>query len=209
MAVDQVCVKSVEDFFGHPIGIGDLHDDVSKDLLSAQTFIPLDITALRIIDGNEIHNLANHGGFLAEDSNPNLMRYNGATDKALRVTWTAENDEIEVQFPPVMIPPDLDDGENVVVHLLLAREAANDDCQVDVQAFQNAVGTYASDTEMGGKTTALTTTDVEEKTVTLAAADIAAHPGFLNISLVPDAHATDDLYLYGAWIEYTRKLRTS
>ncbi|MFQ6030616.1 MAG: hypothetical protein ACE5Q6_24355, partial [Dehalococcoidia bacterium] len=44
-------------------------------------FIPLDLTALREIATNDIQALAAHGGILASDSVPTLLRINGATDK--------------------------------------------------------------------------------------------------------------------------------
>lgn len=166
----------------------------------ARGFIPLDITGLREIAADAVQNLAAHGGILASDSTPTLTRVNGATDKALRVTWAATVVD-EAQFAPVPMPPDLDDAADVTVHLLMAMGGATDTPTVDVQAF-DAVG----DTEMGGNTAAVTGTTIAEYTVTLAAANIAGHPlGFLNISLVPAAHANDALYLYAAWIEYARK----
>jgi len=207
----RVTYYSREDFFGTLIDILDLDADLQADLTSAQTFIPLDITALREVATNAIQNLAAHGGILASDSAPKLERVNGATDKALRVTWTAEADTDEAQFPPIPWPPDLDPAEDVIVHLLLAREGTTDGCIIDVQAFENSAGAYAADTEMGGDAAALTGAAnlVTEVTVTLSASNIAGPPGMLNLSLVPDAHEADDLYLYGAWIEYTRLVRTS
>jgi len=197
-------------FFGS-MTMADLVPDVDTDLTSSQCLIPLDIAALRIIDGDEIHNLAAIGGLLAEDSNPRLLRTDTSTDPLMRVLWTAENDEIEVQFPPLIVPPDLDASENVIFHAIASREDTTDDCQVDVHAFQTGVGAYAADTEMGGKWAALdgAAAELQERTVTLDAADIAVAPSILTLSLVPDAHTTDDLYLYAAWIEYTRKLRAS
>jgi len=207
-----VTYYSPEDFFGRRIAIDDLDaNTVRSDLLSAQAFIPLDICALREIATNEIQNLAAHGGIMAVDSTPLLKRVNAATDKALRIEWAA-SDSNEAQFPPVPWPPDLDPAANVIIHLLLARNTGTDDCTIDVQAFENTVtgSAYAADTEMGGSTTALASTNtIEEKTVTLSASNIVGHPGFLNLSLVPAAHTTDKLWLYAAWIEYTRSLRTS
>lgn len=161
--------------------------------------IQLDITALREIASNDVQNLAAHGGLLASDSAPALERVNGATDKALRAVWTAEADTDEAQFPPVALPQDLDSAIDVTIHLLMAMEGATDTPTVDVQVY-NGVG----DTEMGGATAAVTGTSVTEYTVTIANANIGTIPGFLNISLVPGAHENDDLYLYAAWIEYTR-----
>ena len=162
-------------------------------------FIPLDITALREIATNDIQNLAAHGGLLASDSDPALARVNGATDKALRVTWDAAADTDEVAFPPVAMPPDLDASRDITIHLLAVMGGTTDTPTIDVQVF-DGVG----DTEMGGATGALSDS-LQELSVTIANGDIAGPPtGFLNIALVPAAHTNDDLHLYAAWIEYTR-----
>lgn len=161
--------------------------------------IPLDITTLREIASNDIQDLAAHGGLLASDSDPALARVNGATDKALRVTWDTSNDTDEVQFAPVIMPPDIDSDSDVTIHLLAVMGGTTDTPTIDVQVF-DGVG----DTEMGGATAALSDT-LAEVSVTIDASDISGHPtGFLNIALVPAAHTTDALHLYGAWIEYTR-----
>lgn len=170
--------------------------------------IPLDISVLREIVSSDIANLTDtestagrtSGGLLALDSDPLIRRVNYATDKALRVVWAAAN-VTEVQFPPVVKPVDLDDSEDVEVHLMIAKGSNTDTSAViDVQVF-DGVG----DTEMGGNTDALATDALTEYVVTLANADIGAQPGFFNISLIPGAHANDAEYLYAAWIEYTRK----
>ena len=162
--------------------------------------IPLDITTMREIATNDTQNLAAHGGILASDSAPNLARVNGATDKALRVMWTAEADTDEAQFAPVAMPADLDASVDVTFHALMAMEDTNDTPTVDVQVFDGL-----GDTEMGGATGAVTGTAIAEYTVTIANANIGGPPtGFFNIVLIPAAHATDDMYLYAAWLEYTR-----
>ena len=167
---------------------------------AATGIIPLDITALREIATNDTQALAAHGGLLASDSDPSLARVNGATDKALRVIWDTSNDTDEVQFPPVIMPADLDAGQDVTIHLLMAMGGATDTPTVDVQVF-DGVG----DTEMGSATAAVTGTSVAEYTATVAAANVSGHPlGFLNIALAPGEHTTDALYLYGAWVEYVR-----
>jgi len=182
-------MRTIEETFGRPVGIGDLSDTLRADLRSTQTFIPLDITQLRM------------SGHLIE-------RVNGDTDPTRRAKFPAGS-RFQAAFPPVPWPPDLNAGANVVVHLLVQCDSATDDCDIDVLAFENNTGTYAADTEMGGKTAALTSTDITEVTVTLAAADITGHPGFLNLILYPDSHTTDNLYVYQAGLEYTRALRTS
>lgn len=171
----------------------------AKNRLTSPGFIPLDITALREIATNDIQDLAAHGGLLASDSDPSLARVNGATDKALRVVWDTSADTDEVQFPPVFMPPDLDAGSDLTIHLLAKMGGTTDTPTIDVQVF-DGIG----DTEMGGATAALSDT-LAELTVTVDAANISGHPtGFLNISLVPAAHTNDALELYAAWIEYTK-----
>ena len=191
---------SPEDTFGRKFLVTDFDDDtVASDMLSAQAFIPLDITALREVKGS-----------LISDSTRNLGRVNGATDRALRFTWAA-GDVAEFQFPPTPWPPDLNAAADVIVHLMMARSGTTDDSDIDVLAYENGAGAYAADTEMGGKTTALAVAAnlIVEKTVTLSASDIGGHPGMVSLSLLPDAHTTDAIYLYTAWLEYTRALRTS
>lgn len=161
--------------------------------------IQLPITTLREIASNDIQALAAHGGLLASDSDPALARVNGATDKALRVIWDTSNDTDEVQFPPVALPPDFDASTDCTIHLLAAMGGATDTPTIDVQVY-NMTG----DTEMGGATAAVTGTSIAEYSVTIANANVAVAPGFLNIALVPGTHENDALYLYAAWIEYTR-----
>lgn len=165
----------------------------------AKGFVPIDISSGREIATNDIQNLAAAGGILASDSQPDLLRVNAGTDKALRITWAATEVD-EVQLPPVPLPPDLDASQDVTVHLLIAKGTNTDAAAViDVQAFEGV-----GDTEMGGNTAALDTDALTEYSVTLANADITGHPGFLNLSLIPGAHANDAIYLYAMWLEYTR-----
>lgn len=168
-------------------------------------FIPMSLTSARYIDGDDIpdgHSNASSdssGGLLAVDTTPALTRVATSTDKALRILWLV-NDVDEVQFAPIPMPPDLDDSKDVIVHLLARMDDTNDTPTINVEAF-DGIG----DTEMGGVTAALSDT-LAELTRTLVAANISGHPlGFLNISLIPGAHTTDDIELYAIWLEYTKK----
>ncbi|MCE5308186.1 MAG: hypothetical protein LLG20_11155 [Acidobacteriales bacterium] len=160
-------------------------------------FIPLDLTTARIIAANAIQ-ATTEGGVPDSNTAPALERVNGATDKALRLTWAAAG-VAEVAFPPIALPPDLDSDAPVEVHLICAKDANANTVTIDVQAFAGV-----GDTEMGGATPTIAQAR-GEYVVTLAAADVPNHPELLNIQLVPSAHAGDALYLYGAWLEYTRK----
>ncbi len=160
-------------------------------------FIPLDIVNAVIIAANVVQNTT-EGGRPDGNTAPTLQRINQDTDKALRVTWAAGS-VAELQFPPIPLPPDLDDAAPITVHLILGKDANANTFNVDVQAFFNA-----GDAECGAATENIAQARAEYS-VEIAAADVPAHPGVLNISLVPAAHAGDALFMDGAWIEYTRK----
>lgn len=164
----------------------------------ATGFIPLDITTAKIIGSNVIANLTE--GLLPDGNTaPLLERVNAATDKALRVTW-ASSSSVEIQFAPIVYPPDLDDAAAVTVHFMAAMEGASDTPVLTV-SYWEGVG----DTNAGGNTAAVTGTSVAEYSVSIAHGDVGAHPKTANIGLTPGAHTTDKLYLYSAWVEYTRK----
>jgi hypothetical protein len=178
-------------------GAGDIVASMLSTTLKTG-FIPLDITSLRIIATNAIGNTT-EGMLLDGNTAPSLARVNGATDKALRVIW-ASSSSVEVQFPPVPKPPDLNGAANLTVHLLMQKDTNTDNAvTVDVQVF-DGIG----DTECGAETAALSTATLTEYSATVTASDLGDHPGFLNISLTPGAHTTDAIRLYAAWIEYER-----
>lgn len=165
----------------------------------ATGFIPLDITQLRIIAANVIGNTT-EGMLLDGNTAPSLQRVNSATDKALRVIWAASS-SIECQFPPIPKPPDMDGTAELRVHLMLGKDTNTDNTvTIDVQVF-DGVG----DTECGAATAALAAAALAEYSAAVAHGDLAEHPGFINISLVPGTHTTDAIWLYAAWVEYTRK----
>lgn len=171
-------------------------------------FLPIDLLSLREILSNDFADETivstggsekASGGILALDGAIGFIkRVNGATDKAARVVLKA-NTTGEFQFSPIPLPHDLDETADVSVHLMTEMAGATDTPTIDVQAFAGK-----GDTEMGGATSALSNA-IEEKVVTLLAADIPAHPNFLNIMLVPGAHANDAIHIYAAWLEYTKK----
>ncbi len=173
-----------------------------RTALNPKGFIMLDMADLREVLSDEIGVTADtpEGGYLSSDSTPRLKRVSTSTDKALKVEWVGGNVD-EVTWGNKPMPPDLDETVDVTIHLLAKMDAGGDTPTIDVQVF-DGIG----DTEMGGPTAALSST-LAELTVTLANADITGNPlGFFNISLIPGAHATQLVELYGAWIEYTRKL---
>ena len=173
--------------------------------------IPLPLTDARAVISNDYGviavgaaNTVGSGGILGQDgtgaSGVALQRINGATDKGTRLVWDTGS-VIPVQWQ-IVIPGDLDDTAAVVIKFLAGMKAGSVDVPVLTVSYFEGVG----DTNAGGVTAALSTT-VALKSVTVAAGDIAAAPNFASISVLPGAHATadNDVFMYAAWVEYTRK----
>ncbi len=164
----------------------------------ATGFIPLPLAQARLIASNDIAAKGTpDGGTVSLDTDPTFKRINGATDKNSRIAWAATS-VIPVQWS-VAYPPDLDDTANVVVNLLCGM-AGSADTPVIAVAYFEGVG----DSNAGGNTAALAAT-AANKTVTITGANIGTYPNSATIELVPAAHATDAIYLYAAWLTYTRK----
>lgn len=176
----------------------------------ATGFIPLALQSARAIISNDIGVIAVGGantvgsaGVLGADgtgaSGVAFKRINGATDKNARIEW--QNGSVIPVHWSFTYPPDLDDTAVVTVKCLAGMKAASVDTPVLTVSYFEGVG----DTNAGGNTAALSTT-VATVSVTIAAADVAAAPQAASVSVLPGAHATasNDVYLYGAWLEYTR-----
>lgn len=162
-------------------------------------YIPLPLTSARLIATNDIAAKgAADGGVISLDTDPTLKRVNAATDKQLRLAWAATS-VVEVTWGGIAYPPDLDDTAAVTVNLLAGMAGATDTPVISV-SFWEGVG----DTNAGGDTSALAAA-VAQKTVTIAAGDVGAYPKVFTVGLTPGAHGTDALYVYAAWITYTRK----
>jgi hypothetical protein len=114
----------------------------------------------------------------------------------------------------VPLPQDLDDAENVVVHLAGFRVGDDDlETALTVGAFFQTMGAAPDADATCGGTTGVwdaATTVLAEKTVAIAAGDVPAAPCLLTLTITPDAALdADDFVLCGLWLEYTRKLLTA
>lgn len=164
----------------------------------AKGYIPLPLGTARIISSNAIQNTT-EGGVPDGNTAPSLARVNGATDKQERLIWAASS-SVEVQFDSFVYPPDLDDAAAVEVHLLIGKDTNTDTAATVAVGYFEGVG----DTNAGGDTAALATASVTEYTVTIAAGDVGAAPKAAAVTITPGTHTTDAIWLYGAWVEYSR-----
>jgi len=131
-----------------------------------------------------------------------LKRVNAATDKQTKLVFPASGTSL-VQWSFVT-PPDLDASADITIKFLASMAGATNTPVLTVAYFENGAGAYAGDTNAGGNTAAVTGTSLAVYSRTIAAADVAAPPTAVTIDVIPGAHTTDVLNLFGAWVEYTR-----
>lgn len=115
------------------------------------------------------------------------------------------------------VPPDMDITANAVVHFQVAKTGATNNAgnttTMAVEAFNQVDGAlYDADADFGGTSSALlpaaTAKTIQNLTLTLALANLAAYPARVTLTVKPTAGTldTDDLVFLGAYIVYTKKL---
>ena len=113
------------------------------------------------------------------------------------------------------MPQDLNDAKDVVVHLLGCPAAASpaNTPVFTIEAYFDVAGAATSaDTNCGGESGEFAaSTNIQEKTLTITAANLPASPSALTLVLHPkDGECSDvDFYLHAIWLEGTRSLLTS
>jgi hypothetical protein len=160
--------------------------------------------------------------FVDADGDPIVKFVNGAStipghaladSKALGVRWNNDANP-GVILGSVMLPSDLDDTANVVMHIMASKTGATlgDAVTFLVAAYCQTVGAlHDADANLGGTSSAMTgdatAKTVQELTLTLAAADIPAHPANLTFTIKPTdgTLGTDDVIIEAIWLEYKGK----
>lgn len=110
----------------------------------------------------------------------------------------------------VPIPQDLDDTADITVHVLVGKAADNDSLTIDCEVYPCAVGDTANADIQDTAATAIAADAAEELVFTCGADGVLAAPGTLSVVLaLGGTNDGDAVYIYGAWIEYTRKILTA
>ena len=140
-----------------------------------------------------------------------------AGDEGFGVRWNNHGTPDPIATS-VVVPPDLDATADVVVHVLAAKVGATigDAVTWKIEAFNNAdAAVYDADADFGGTSSAMTgdatTKTCQEETLTLAAANVTGSPCVMNLTIQPTdgTLGTDDVIIFGMWLEYTRKALTA
>ena len=106
----------------------------------------------------------------------------------------------------VPLPSDWDGTAGCSIHFYATMDGATDTPVLAVNAYFNV-----GDTDCSSGNTAALSGSIQDVSVTVSAADNPdAYPGVLNVMFLPSGtHTTNTTYIYGCWVEYTRKRRTS
>lgn len=185
--------------------VGDALDEIYQHIINAKAHIPLPMGLWQRSAGEVLAKFA--------DGDTETPGYS-AVAEAWGIRWNnkASHTGIAVSIP---LPDDLDILSNVVLHISAAKigATAGDATTFTVEAFNNVVGElYDADGDFGGASSAMTgaaaTKTVQEVTLTLALANLAAAPAVLQLTLQPTdtTLATDDVIVFAVWLEYTRKM---
>jgi len=172
--------------------------EIYQHIASAQAAIHVPLGALTLEDGTAITTFSDGAsatpGFSQESNKEVVLRWNN------HATPTA------VAFS-VVLPEDLDDSADVIIHWLAKMSGATDSPEITHECYIGAGDTdcAGTDDEIDGGTT------LTEYTATIAAANVSAAPQPLTVIFQPkDGElGTDDCLIYGVWVEYTRQILTA
>lgn len=172
--------------------------EVYVDALTTQACIPVSLGAITMEDGTALTKQATTvAGFaqLADKEQVINIPINCTSGEALGFT--------------VPVPQDLDDAADITVHVLAGKAADNDSLTLDCEVFPCAVGDTANADIQDTAAQAITQA-ASELVFTCGADGVLAAPGTLSVVLLlGGTNDGDAVYLYGAWVEYTRKLLTA
>lgn len=183
--------------------------EIYQHILSVQSVLPLPL--MNWLDEGA-GTLAALAIFSAGASN--VPGFTNLSSEGLGLRWNnaATPNPIISQFEK---PADMDTSKDAVIHILAIRSAtdATDLVTFTVTAFDNVVGAAAgADADFGGASSAMADdVVVQELTLALAAADLAATQGAITLTVQPTDGLLDtiDVTVLGIWIEYSKAVLTS
>lgn len=175
-------------------------------------FIPLNISDARTFGstageswGNATSAIGTPGaGILSSATAPRLTALSTAL-RAMVIDWSSGTG-VQVQFPPVILPPDFTSVSAPVINILANRAAAASSDQGPVFNFSFYTGLGSSVAPVAIAFTAASSA-VVNLTSSVSTTQIAVgYPNTLTVA-VQAVSTQDNLKLHGAWITYTRAQR--
>jgi len=172
--------------------------EIYQGMLSAQWTIPVPLGAITMEDGTVLTKQATTVAGIAQLS-----------DKEQVINIPVDCTSGESLGFSVPVPQDLDDSAAVTVHVLAGKAADNDVLTLDCEVYPCAVGDTAN-ADIQDTAAQTITQAASELTFTCGADGVLAAPGTLSVVLaLGGTNDGDAVYIYGAWIEYTKAMLTS
>ncbi len=181
--------------------------EIYQDLKTTQGIIRLGPTDFALTDGAPLALFVN-----GVSTVPGLF----LTDtKLFSIRWNNDlaPDPVIASFH---MPPDVDIAEDMVMHVRASKTGATlaDAVQFGLSIWNQVDGAlHDADGSFGGNFTSMVgdapAKTIQNVTLTLLAANLAAHPTSVTIFLQPFNLAVDDLCLLEVYVQYTRKLLVS
>lgn len=172
--------------------------EIYQDLLSAQSTIPVPLTAITREDGTPLIKQATTVAGFAQ-----------LADKETVIDIPVDCSAGEALGFSIPVPQNLDDAQDISVHVLAGKTSALDALTLDCEVYPVAVGGgAAADIQ---DTAAQAITEAISELVFVCGADgVLAAPGSLSVVLaLGGTNDGDAVNIYGVWIEYQKKVMTS
>ncbi len=162
-----------------------------------QATLPISLHALREATTGDVGAIAANGGILASDTTPTMTGASSGVGQI--VTWAASNSDQVLTH--LSLPADFDGRDDVQCELWVS-SGTTDPATFSVLTSWDG-GADVTDTVTDGAKSAT----VHKITGTISRSDIPDNAAFVSVALVPGAHTTNAIVLYGARLLYTKKVR--
>jgi len=172
--------------------------EIYQNAVTAQSTIPIPLNAISQEDGTALTKQATTVAGFAQ-----------LADKEVVITIPINCTAGETLQFTVPVPQDLDDTADISVNVLAGKAANNDVLTLDCEVYPCAAGDTAN-ADVQDTAAQTITQAASELTFVCGADGVLAAPGTLTVVLaLGGTNEGDAVYLYGVWIEYTRKILTA
>lgn len=172
--------------------------EVYQNAVTAQAVIPVSLGAITMEDGTSLTKQATTVAGIAQ-----------LADKEQVILIPVDCTSGESLGFTVPVPQDMDDTADITVHVLAGKDADLDALTLGCEVYPCAVGDTANADIQDTAATAITAA-ASELVFTCGADGVLAAPGTLSVVLaLGGTNDGDKVYIYGAWVEYKKKVLTA
>ena len=171
---------------------------IYQHLVTAQGTIPVPLGAITMEDGTALTKQAT-----------TVAGYEQLADKETVITIPVDCSAGEALGFSVPVPQDLDESADITVHVLAGKAVNLDSLTLDCEVFPSSAGDVGN-SDIQDTAAQTIVAGVTELVFTCGADGLLAAPGTLSVVLtLGGTNDGDAVYIYGAWIEYKKKILTA